>query len=203
MARTGRTFDAVTSNRGEAVARDDQDEALETHEGDEVASAIGRGLAALVVVAVTVGLLFGLGALFMTKVVGLDGDSRVASTSSASASLYMGDGTPTAAPTTAAPKAPVTQKAAPAITLSAAPTAVRAMEQITLSGTYKEGAGSVLTVEQGEAGTWSQFGSVTVTVGGDGTFSTWIQTAQVGSQTFRVTDQDKSVSSAPVAVTIS
>lgn len=184
------------------MARDENDASLETEESDDVASAVGRGLTALVAVAIAVGLCFGLGALVVVKGLGIGGDSDAASTSTASASLYMGDTTPTAAATSAAAKPAPSREATPTLVLKADPTRVGPMERITLSGTYQGGAGSVLTVEQAEGEAWDQFGSVTVTVGGDGTFSTWIQMAQGGQKKFRVTDQDKQVSSAPVAVTI-
>lgn len=184
------------------MARDDQDESLEASDGEDVASAVGRGLTALVAVAVAVGLCFGLGALLVVKVVGLGGDSEASGTSTASASLYMGTSTPTPTATSAAAKPAPSRPAKPRLVLKADPARVGPMDRITLSGSYQGGAGTVLTVEQGEAGAWGQFSSVTVTVGGDGTFSTWIQTAQPGQQKFRVTDQDKSLSSAPVTVTI-
>ena len=68
------------------------------------------------------------------------------------------------------------------------------------TGTYQAGEGAILQVQRLENGTWSDF-PVTMSVSG-GTFATYVQTAQVGPNQFRVVDTDSQVVSNEVTVTV-
>lgn len=171
------------------------------------------GLIALVVVAAVIGVVGGIAAFFGSKVVGLDDDPAASfegeSSATSDSSLYLPEPTitsETVVPETAA--SPTADAAAPsesesvseAIALTAAQTAVTPMQQIDLSGTYAA-EGAILQVQQrvGE-GEWQDF-PVTMRSSG-GTFSGYVQTGQVGANTFRMVDTDKDVLSNEVVVTV-
>lgn len=185
------------------------------------------GLAALVAVAVVVGLVAGVAALLGTRVLGL-GDSPEASGG--------GGGTPTNGETlflprpseTDAPEDPLVtlqpgeeesteeeessgeddeddsqkkeKKQTKPISLSAGQTSVSPMERIDLTGTYQGGEGAVLQVQRLEGGTWTDF-PVTVSVS-NATFTTYVQTGQAGTVKFRVLDTSSEKASNPVTVSI-
>ena len=86
------------------------------------------------------------------------------------------------------------------ISLSVTQQSVSPMQQIDLTGTYQAGEGAILQVQRLENGTWSDF-PVTMSVSG-GTFATYVQTAQVGPNQFRVVDTDSQVVSNEVTVTV-
>ena len=65
-------------------------------------------------------------------------------------------------------------------------TEVRPMEEIYLTGVYPGGEGAVVQVQRFESGKWEDF-PVDASVSGE-TFSTYVQTAQRGVNTFRVRD---------------
>lgn len=187
------------------MTRNDNDEPLVVSDEDDVAGSMRRGISALLVVALSVGLLVGLGVMVVTKAIGLGDNPQASSGSSVSATLYMPEPKATATvggkPTVEESQSPTKEPAE--LELTAAPTTVSSMGKITLSGRYPEGAGAVLQVERKVGTSWEVFGGgVSVTVQGDGTFSTWIQTGQAGPNVFRVSDQDKSLSSDPVTVTV-
>ena len=73
-----------------------------------------------------------------------------------------------------------------AISLSAAVTEVGPMEEIYLTGVYPGGEGAVVQVQRFESGKWEDF-PVDASVSGE-TFSTYVQTAQLGVNKFRVRD---------------
>lgn len=175
------------------------------------------GLVALVAVAVAVGLILGGGALAVTKVLGLDGDSSAsddASTGQESMFLPMPEKTQTEsgplitlAPDPQGSDAPEpTGKSTPEkpkykISLSADQTEVSSMERIYLTGTYPKGEGAILQVQQWEGGAWDDF-PVTASVSNE-TFTTYIQTSQTGKNRFRMVDTDTGEASNEVRVTIS
>ena len=74
------------------------------------------------------------------------------------------------------------------------------MEPIDLTGTYPGGEGAILQVQKFESGGWTDF-PVTVSVAGE-TFSTFIQTGQLGNNRFRVVDSDTGKKSNEVRVRI-
>jgi hypothetical protein len=157
---------------------------------------IVSGLVALVGVGVVVGLLVSGGALAATSILGLNGGDD-GGTASSQQSMYLpkpsdtavdtgpqitlqpGEETPTATATSDAPEQF-------AISLSAAATEVGPMEEIYLTGVYPHGEGAVLQVQRFEGGKWRDF-PVDAVVSGE-TFSTYVQTAQLGVNRFRVRD---------------
>lgn len=174
------------------------------------------GLAALVAVALGVGLLAGLGVLSATKVLGVGGETDSSSGATRADSLYLPEPTDTGEATgpsvTLAPTEPSTDsepaetesekpsKRAKPINLSASQVSVSPMQQIDLTGTYPAGEGAILQVQRREGGSWKDF-PVTASVGG-GTFSTYVQTSQTGKNLFRVRDTDSGATSNRVAVTV-
>ena len=180
------------------------------------------GLAALVGVAVAVGLVLGLVAFAGTKFVGLDGSSS-ASAGSAERSMYLPKPRRTQQPSgplitlapgeTQAPsssgrsteskpadKPTRTKKPKTRISLSASQTQVGPMQQIDLTGVYPGGEGAILQVQRFTGGGWQDF-PVTVSVSNE-TFSTYVQTSQRGINRFRVVDTDTGLLSNEVRVRI-
>lgn len=171
------------------------------------------GLAALVGVAVVVGLVLGGAALAATQVLGLDGETGSAETSSAE-SLYLP--TPSKTPDSTDPaytlapeeSADSSEEESPSesesedegITLSANQTEVGPMENIDLTGVYPGGEGAILQVERLADGTWIEF-PVTASVSNK-TFTTYVQTGQLGKNKFRVKDSDTGETSNEVTVTV-
>lgn len=172
------------------------------------------GLAALVGVAVAIGLILGVVVLAGTRVIGLGEDSGSTGTS-AQRSLYVPkpEKTPsetepqiTLAPGETATQTPTkqpTKTASPRkqITLSAGSTSVGPMERLDLTGVYPGGEGAILRVERFADGSWQDFG-VTASVG-DEIFETYVQTGVPGVNRFRVVDTDSGLESNEVRVTIS
>ncbi|KRF34882.1 hypothetical protein [Nocardioides sp. Soil805] len=169
------------------------------------------GLVALVAVAAVVGLLFGLAALFGTKMLGLDGgsvDPSAEPSAGSETTMYLPEPEPTETtePSTSAEtqpgEAPSSSESAPAkqITLSAGQLSVSPMQQIDLTGTYPQGEGAILQVQRFEGGSWSDF-PVTVSVSNQ-TFATYVQTSQAGVNKFRVKDTDSDMASNEVEVTV-
>lgn len=178
------------------------------------------GLAALVAVALVVGLLGGFAALVASKAVGLDGgEVEVASSeTTATGTMYIPEITATETPsgpqvtlapgeesptststgTTESPTEPAKPKKI--ISLSAAQVTVSAMQQIDLTGTYPGGEGHILQVQRFENGVWVDF-PVTASVSNE-TFSTYVQTSRPGPNKFRVIDTDTQRKSNPVTVTV-
>ena len=86
------------------------------------------------------------------------------------------------------------------ISLSSGQTSVSPMAQIDLTGVYPRGEGAILQVQKFENGGWTDF-PVTVSVAGE-TFSTFIQSGQIGKNKFRVVDTDNAKKSNEVRVRI-
>ena len=163
---------------------------------DDEGHPVISGLAALVGVGVVVGLLVSGGALAASSLLGLGGDdddgpassqqsmylpkpSETVPESGPGITLQPGEETPTStASTNVAPEF--------AISLSAAATEVGPMEEIYLTGVFPGGEGAVLQVQRLEDGKWEDF-PVDASVSGE-TFATYVQTAQLGVNTFRVRD---------------
>ena len=126
------------------------------------------GLSALVGVALAVGLILGLTALFGARMLGLDGSSDSSDTA-AERSMYLPEpsrttaasgplitlapGETQSAPSQTPSRTP-SESASPktGISLSAGQTAVAPMEQIDLSGVYPGGEGAILQVQRFVAG---------------------------------------------------
>jgi hypothetical protein len=155
------------------------------------------GLVALIGVGVVVGLLVSGAALAASSMLGL-GDGDDDGTASSQQSMYLprpsatesesgpqitlqpGEETPspTESATAATPEF--------AISLSSSSTEVGPMEEIYLTGVYPDGEGAVVQVQRLENGKWEDF-PVDASVSGQ-TFSTYVQTAQLGVNKFRVRD---------------
>jgi hypothetical protein len=174
------------------------------------------GLSALIGVGLVVGLVLGGVALAGVKVLGLDGDAAAGGDPSSQQSFYLpkpertevedgplitlapdprdsGTGSSTPSPTPSA--TPETE-----ISLSSGQTMVTPMQQIDLTGTYPGGEGAILQVQRFADGRWLDF-PVTASVSGE-TFTTYIQTGQLGVNRFRMLDTDTGLASNEVRVRI-
>lgn len=173
-----------------------------------------HGLAALVSVAMSVGLMLGLGTLLVTEGLGLGAstDAEVEDSTGGAQTMYLPKPEQTATRTGPLvslvpgeqPESGSTGSAPPSgatsIVLSSPQTAVAPMEQIDLTGTYAGGEGAVLQVQRFEVDDWQDF-PVTASVSG-GAFSTYIQTSQPGPNRFRMADTDTGATSNEVIVEI-
>jgi len=177
---------------------------------------VAYGLLALIGVGVVVGLIAGLGALAGARVVAV-GDESSETSSGGEASMYLPKPERTkpaagpeitlrpgqeSAPTNTEPSQPKTsKKPKKVISLSAAQTQVAPMQQIDLSGTYPGGEGKILAVQRFENGNWVDFYSVTASVS-DQTFTTYVQTGQLGPHRFRGVDTSTDKASNEVKVMV-
>jgi hypothetical protein len=175
---------------------------------DEEGHPVIAGLAALIGVGVAVGLLVSVGALGASRVLGLGGDDD-GGTASSQQSMYLprpseteSEGGPLITLAPGEPTPTQSSSAPPefAISLSSSVTEVGPMEEIYLTGVYPGGEGAVLQVQRFEDGKWQDF-PVDAPVSG-GTFSTYVQTAASGVNTFRVRDTSGPETSNEVKVTV-
>ena len=182
-------------------------------DGDRPEHPVLTGLAALVGVAVAVGLVLGLVALVGTQVLGLGGGSSSQATTAQARCTCPGRRRPQepsgplitldrqASPSPAAqpgrkadkPKTRRRSRSPPARPRSAP------MQQIDLTGVYPGGEGAVLQVQRFTGG-WTDF-PVTASVSNE-TFSTYVQTSQPGVNRFRVVDTDTGTTSNEVRVRV-
>jgi hypothetical protein len=174
------------------------------------------GLIALVGVALVVGLVLGGAALGAVSVLGLGGGDGGDGSASDRQSFHLPKPKPTDEPTeplitlapdesssgsaeepseTASSEAPEDE-----ISLSAGQTSVSPMQQIDLTGVYTGGEGAILQVQRFADGQWVDF-PVTASVSNE-TFSTYIQTGQLGENRFRMVDTSTGLESNEVTVTI-
>lgn len=191
---------------------------------DEEENPVVSGLVALVAVAVVVGLLAGIAVLLGTRLIGISGDTDLASDEpAAGATMYLPDpqrteraedpaitllptDTETPEPrkgrTAPSPRA-TTSSAAPtdaALNLSASPLSAEAGESVMLSGTYVNGEGSVIDIwRKVDDGAWEEF-NVDAYVSG-GIFQVNVQNYQPGKVQWKVRDEASSIESDPVTVT--
>lgn len=160
----------------------------------------------IVGVAVSIGLVIGIGAWLVVKGLGLStsgssGDNGGVSQPLAplpTTALPVPSETPTstASPGTETPTAPP----AGGLLLSASPLLVQPMERINLTGTWPGHDNQSLVVQRYEGGQWSDFGvQVQVDVG---TFATYVMTGRPGDQKFRVFDPTTQTASNEVTVTV-
>lgn len=170
------------------------------------------GLGAMLVVAAAVGVLIGIGALGVTRVLGLSGGGS-GSGASAGATMVIPEPSDTrssesdsgSAETTTSPSPSPGQQSsstadATAITLQSAQSAVAPMQQIDLSGSYPGGDGAILQVQRFEGGSWVDF-PVTMSVTGD-SFDTFILTGHTGVNRIRVVDTTSGDKSNEIKVTV-
>jgi hypothetical protein len=174
------------------------------------------GLLALVGVALVVGLIVGLAALAGTRILGLDADEAAAENTGGQ-SLFLPKPKPTQSDkgpqiTLSPGPSEETEESDPSetksskepkkvISLSASQTEVAPMEQIDLTGVYPGGEGAILRVERFANGGWEDFAQITANVSNE-TFSTYIQTGQIGMQRFRMVDTDTGKTSNEVQVRV-
>ncbi|MCW2797083.1 hypothetical protein [Nocardioides sp.] len=171
------------------------------------------GLAALVGVGILVGLFLGVAALAGTQLLGINSNGASAGSTSAE-SLYLPKPSRTRSPSgplitlapdpsgTSSPSDQPTEQQTPdkAISLSSGQTQVGQMEQIDLTGVYPGGEGAILQVQRFQGGTWTDF-PVTASVSNE-TFSTYVQTSQLGRNRFRVVDTDTGLESNEVRIQV-
>lgn len=175
------------------------------------------GLVALLAVSLTVGLVLGGVALVGTRVLGLGDDSsestgatenesaiipRPSRTGANGPQVTLNTSAPETESTEAETEATETDSAKPekAITLQAGQTAVGNFERIDLSGIYPGGEGAILQVQRFEGGQWVDF-NATLSVSNE-TFNTYVQSAQIGVNKFRVVDSATGDASNAVTVTV-
>lgn len=177
------------------------------------------GLVALLAVSLTVGLVLGGVALVGTRILGIGGESSGSAGASEEESAVIPRPSKTAADgpqvtlntqppeseDTGSEKAKPdkkTKKAKPdkEITLQVGQTAVGNFEQIDLTGVYPGGEGAILQVQRFEGGQWVDF-NATLSVSNE-TFSTYVQSAQLGVNKFRVVDSGTGAASNPVTVRV-
>ncbi len=183
---------------------------------------IAAGIAALLAVGLVVGGVLGGVAWAGARVLGLgEATTAVAGPTTGGDSLFLPRPSRTAEPTapllTLAPDPGATggggagsasdgdgkrrkKQSRDQIALSAGQTETSVMGQIDLTGTYASGEGAVLQVQRFEGGSWTNF-DATVAVA-NGTFSTFVQSGQVGPNRFRVLDTDNGQTSNDVKVTV-
>lgn len=179
-----------------------------------------NGLVALVAVAVVVGLLAGIGALIGVKMLGVGGGNGGSNEPAAQDSLYLpkpvatsqdpdplltlqplggdsGSSSPSGSSTGKATKKPKPKRE---ISLTQGATNAAPGQDLYLSGIYPGGEGAVLDVEiRVNGGAWTDF-PVDVNVS-DESFTTYVNTSQVGKVEFRLVDRARKVKSNVVKVT--
>ncbi len=168
------------------------------------------GLGAMVVVAAAVGVLIGIGALGVTRVLGLSGGGSGSGTS-AGATMVIPSPSETRSSESESDSPEATKTPEPGqqssstaeakpITLQSAQSAVAPMQQIDLSGSYPGGDGAILQVQRFEGGSWVDF-PVTMSVTGD-SFDTFILTGHTGVNRIRVIDTTNGDKSNEIKVTV-
>ena len=168
---------------------------------------IARVLLKILGVAVSVGLVIGVGAWVMVKALGLD-SGEVTSIGPSRAEPV------TPLPTTALPVPSESPLPSPSntglvspsatgsgdLSLNASPVFVDPMEKIYLTGRWPGHDNEGLLVQRLENGQWADFGVQTsVDVG---TFDTYVMTGREGDNKFRVYDPDTKTASNEVTVTV-
>lgn len=190
---------------------------------DEEENPVVTGLVALVAVAVVIGLLAGIAVLLGSRMLGLSGDTDLASDEpAAGATMYLPDPVATSRapdpaitllPTDTASRPPRETATRPSPTetetestdaqlnLNASPLQASAGDYIMLSGTYFNGASSVLDVwRRIDDGEWQEF-NADVSVSG-GIFQAQVQPLQAGVTQWKVVDPANRLESDPVTVRI-
>jgi len=191
----------------------------EQEKADKPGNPVLSGLVALLAVSLAVGLVLGGVALVGTRVLGISGDSAGSADSTELESAVIPPPSRTAAngpqitlatedsdetdeneTEKTEPAETKTVKAEKAITLQAGQTAVGNFERIDLTGVYPGGEGAILQVQRFEGGRWTDF-NATLSVSNE-TFNTYVQSAQIGLNRFRVVDSATGAASNAVRVTV-
>jgi hypothetical protein len=183
-------------------------------------SPVVSGLVALIAVSVAVGLVLAGVALVGSRVLGLDGGSagsagaskhetavipRPSHTAGSGPQVTLDTEAPATDESGSGPGDAETSKTKEpkpdkAISLQAGQTAVGNFQRIDLSGVYPGGEGAILQVQRFENGAWADF-DATIPVSNE-TFATYVQSAMVGVNKFRVVDNASGAASNPITVTV-
>lgn len=181
-------------------------------------SPVLTGLVALIAVSLSVGLILGGVALVGTRMLGLGDESANTAGSSERESAVIPRPSKTSATGpqltlfTEDPETEVTDDVDPEetktkkvkekkeITLQAGQNDVGNFDRIDLSGIYPGGEGAILQVQRFEGGQWVDF-NATLSVSNE-SFSTYVQSALIGVNKFRVVDSATGAASNPVTVTV-
>lgn len=163
------------------------------------------GIAALVTVALILGGLFAIFAVKAADYLGV-GNDATGSQTPAPVLPTTGSATASAPPTSPTSSAPTTTtKTSPrpvkSIVLRASPRSAGSFERVNLTGTYAGKDGVLLQVQRSVGGApWADFPTdITVRAG---RFATYIKTAMLGANKFRMLDKSNGRSSNVVTVTI-
>jgi hypothetical protein len=156
------------------------------------------GLAAMIAVAVAVGLVVALVALVFFRASGI---KAATSAAEATEEPVLVIPTPSKARKPARTKRAVPDQAEGAITLTADRREVFPLESVNLDGEYPAGIGSILQVQRFVGSSWTDF-PVTISVDPDGSFDSFIQTGQEGDNIFRVYDGATGTASNEIEVTV-
>jgi hypothetical protein len=162
----------------------------------------------LLLVAISVGLVIGIGAWVMVKALGLDsaevtdigpGQVDPITPLPTTALPAPSGGTSPSAGSTDLPTFPTAPNTG-GLYLSASPVFVKPMERINLTGQWPGHDNESVLVQRFEAGKWSDFGvQARVNLG---TFETYVMTGHTGAQKFRVVDPGSGTQSNEVSVTV-
>ena len=190
-----------------------------SEEKERTLNPVVTGLVALVAVSLAVGLVLAGVALVGSRVLGLsdDSDGSAGASRHESAIIPLPSHTKGTGPqVTLDTDAPATEgngsgpggetsetkkpKPKKAITLQAGQTSVGNFQRIDLSGVYPGGEGAILQVQRFENGAWADF-DATIPVSNE-TFTTYVQSAMVGVNKFRVIDNSTGDASNPITVTV-
>ncbi len=189
----------------------------EEPQGEPIRDSVSRpvlvGLAALLSVAVAVGLIVAGGVLMVTKVLGLGGDDGSTASSGSSRSLYLpeisdteaGEGQGGATDSPPSPDAfseSADAEPAQGIKLTADPLEAAVNTQITLMVDYPTGQDAILQVQRKGAAGWEDFPASPLNMSGRPHASTWIVSSLTGSFQYRVRDTDSGKTSKPVTITL-
>lgn len=200
---------------GEQTTRGDDMTDPDREQSARKAHPVLTGLLALAAVALSVGLVLGGVALAATDMLGMGEGDTANDRASGGQSMYLpkpertrdaNDPLITLAPDDQAPgdlpSAPDSTSESPKnpISLSVTQSEVGVMDRVDLTGTYPGGEGAILQVQRFENGTWSDF-AVTIPVSNE-SFSTYIQSSQMGQNRFRVVDNNGGGASNEIRFTI-
>lgn len=161
------------------------------------------GLSALLAIGLLIG---GVLAIIAVRAADYVGIGQGSSNSSPAPILPTTGAATSPTPTTRRPSTPpaTTSKpppAAHAIALDASPRRAGSFERVNLTGRYPGHDGTTLQVQRSVGtGAWSDF--PTTTTVSNGAFATYVQTAMVGVNHFRMKDEASGKTSNPVTVTI-
>ena len=161
-------------------------------------------IAGLVAAGIIIGLVIAWASTSVLEAAGLDTDATTRPPAEPTAEPTETTSPTETPPETTEPTEPSSSSTPPqqAPQLRATPTAVSSMEQIDLDGRFPGlPAGTALQIERKEGGTWTLF-PVSLSTGEGGSFSTYVQTGQLGPNQFRVTNPSSGQSTPVVTIQV-